>query len=187
MIPMVSELSEILTVKSLIDRECELALRRGTAIPEKIHFGIMVEVPSLLFDLDGVIPHVDFVSVGTNDLMQYFYAADRSNSHVSGRFDPLSPPFLRVLRSVVEAAARHDVPATICGEIGGRPLEAMALIGLGYRSLSMAPANVGPVKAMVMSLDASRIASHITTLIDKGGGSLRDELLRYAENEGVEL
>ena len=147
----------------------------------------MIEVPALLFDLDGIIPHVDFVSVGTNDLMQYFYAADRANDHVSGRFDPLSPPFLRVLRSVITAANRHGVPATICGEIGGRPLEAMALIGIGYRSLSMAPANIGPVKAMVLSLDAERIASHIGPLIDKGGGSLRDELLRYAENEGVEL
>ncbi len=187
MIPMVSELSEISTVKTLVDRECELAVRRGAAIPEKIHFGIMIEVPALLFDLDGIIPHVDFVSVGTNDLMQYFYAADRANDHVSGRFDPLSPPFLRVLRSVITAANRHGVPATICGEIGGRPLEAMALIGIGYRSLSMAPANIGPVKAMVLSLDAERIASHIGPLIDKGGGSLRDELLRYAENEGVEL
>ncbi len=187
MIPMVSELSEILTVKALVDRECELAVRRGAPVPAKIHFGIMIEVPALLFDLDGVIPHVDFVSVGSNDLFQYFYAADRANDHVSGRFDPLSPPFLRVLRSVVAAANRHGVPATICGEIGGRPLEAMALIGIGYRSLSMAPANIGPVKAMVLSLDAERIASHIGPLIDKGGGSLRDELLRYAENEGVEL
>lgn len=187
MIPMVSELSEILMVKSLVERERELAARRGAPVPERIHFGIMIEVPALLFDLENVIAHVDFVSVGSNDLFQYVFAADRSNEHVSSRFDTLSPPFLRVLRSVVQVADGQGVPATICGEIGGRTLEAMALIGIGYRSLSMAPANVGPVKAMILSLDASRVAAHIQPLIDRGGDSVRDELRRFAENEGVEL
>jgi phosphotransferase system enzyme I (PtsP) len=119
--------------------------------------------------------------------MQYLFAADRSNDRVSGRFDSLSPPFLRAHREIAVAAARHNVPVTICGEMAGRPLDAMALIGIGFRSLSMAPANIGPMKAMVLSLDASRIAAHIAPLIDKGGGSLRDELRRFAENEGVEI
>ena len=187
MIPMVSAVSEIRTVKALVEKEREIAIRRGTPLPRRIHFGIMVEVPAVLFELDEVMAEVDFVSVGTNDLLQYVYAADRSNDRVSGRFDALSPPFLRALSSIVAAARRHDVSTTICGEIGGRPLEAMALIGIGFRALSMAPVNIGPMKAMVMSLDAGRVAGFIAPLIARGGPSLRDELRRFAENEGVEI
>lgn len=188
MIPMVSSIAEIVTVKALVEKERELALRRGLPLPSRIHFGVMIEVPALLFELDELMRHVDFVSVGTNDLMQYLFAVDRSNDRVSGRFDTLSPPFLRALSHIVAATRRHGVDATICGEMGGRPLEAMALIGIGYRALSMAPANVGPMKAMVMSLDAGRVAAHLVPLIEKGGtASLRDELRRFAENEGVEI
>jgi phosphotransferase system enzyme I (PtsP) len=147
----------------------------------------MIEVPALLFQLDEILPQVDFVSVGSNDLMQYFFAVDRGNPRVSERFDPLSPPFLRALGAVVASAARHSVEATLCGEIGGRPLEAMALIGLGFRSLSMAPASIGPVKTMVLSLDAGRIESHLKALISSGHPAIRDELRRFAENEGVEI
>ncbi|HEX4894502.1 MAG TPA: phosphoenolpyruvate--protein phosphotransferase [Hyphomicrobiaceae bacterium] len=187
MLPMVSDVTEIAAVKAIVNRETEIAQRRGGQVPSRVHFGIMIEVPALLFALDEIMPQIDFVSIGSNDLMQYLFAADRSNDRVSGRFDSLAPPFLRALRQIAVAAARHDVPVTICGEMAGRPLDAMALIGIGFRSLSMAPANIGPMKAMVLSLDASRIAAHLAPLVDKGGGSLRDELRRFAENEGVEI
>jgi phosphotransferase system enzyme I (PtsP) len=187
MIPMVSELAELVAVRGLIDRELDLTQRRGLAVPSRLHLGVMIEVPSLLFDLENVLPKVDFVSVGSNDLMQYLYAADRGNPRVGTRFNPLSASFLRALRGIVEAAARHRVHVTLCGEIGGRPLEAMALIALGFRSLSMTPAGIGPVKAMVLSLDAERARQHLEQLLADGSGNLRDELGRFAENEGVEI
>ena len=187
MIPMVSHAGEVRIVRDLIDREFELAQRRGFTMPTRLHFGVMIEVPALLFQLGEVMPLVDFVSVGSNDLMQYFFAADRGNPRVSERFDTLSPAFLRALASITAAAQLHRVAVTLCGEIGGRPLEAMALIGLGFRSLSMAPASIGPVKAMVLSLDASRVTSHLAGLLEQGRQDIRDELRRFAENEGVEI
>ena len=187
MAPMVSDVTEIRTIRELIERELDLARKRGGPLPARVHFGIMIEVPALLFQLEEALPLVDFVSIGSNDLMQYIFAADRGNERVSGRFDALSPAFLRALRSVVEAAGRHKVEATLCGEIGGRPLEAMAVIAIGFRSLSMAPASIGPVKAMVLSLDAGRAEAHLKALLDRGETKLRDELRRFAENEGVEI
>ena len=105
-----------------------------------------------------MLPLADFVSVGSNDLMQFLFAADRGNMRVSERFDALNPAALKALKLIADAANRHEVPLTLCGEMAGRPLEAMALIGLGFRSISMAPASVGPVKAMVLSLDAGNLA-----------------------------
>ena len=119
----------------------------------------MIEVPSLLYELDALLPRVDFVSVGSNDLLQYFFAADRNNPRVAARYDALSAAAARALATIVEAARRHDRPLSLCGEMAGRPLEAMALIGLGYRSISMAPASIGPVKSMVLSLDAGASCS----------------------------
>ena len=187
MIPMVSEPQEIIAARALLNREIELNQRRGTSGPTRVHFGIMIEVPSLLFDLDAVLPLVDFASVGSNDLMQYFFASDRANPKVSGRFDVLSPSFLRALSSVTAAGRRLGVPIGLCGEIGGRPLEAMALIGAGFRTLSMAPASIGPVKAMVLGLHAGRNGEAVAELIAKGGQSIRDGLAAYARKEGIEI
>jgi len=187
MIPMVTEVAEFTAVRQIIDKELELAGRRGQPVPSRLHIGIMVEVPSLLFELDAILPNVDFVSIGSNDLMQYLFAADRGNPRVGARYSSLSASFLRALRTIVEASNRHAVPVTLCGEIGGRPLEAMALIALGINSLSMTPASVGPVKAMVLSLDAERARVHLEKLLATGSGNLRDDLGRFAENEGVEI
>lgn len=187
MVPMVSEAGEVLAARALIDREFELARRRGVADPSKLVFGIMIEVPSLLFQLDAVMPKADFVSIGSNDLLQYLFAADRSNERVAKRFDALSPVFLRAIASVVEAGKRHKVPVALCGEVGGRPLEAMALIATGLRSLSMAPASIGPVKAMIRSMHAERARAQLDKLIANGEGSIREGLRRFAEIEGVDV
>ncbi len=187
MVPMISNTIEIQLVREIIDREFEIIRRRDAVVPSRFYFGIMIEVPALLFQLDEVMRLVDFVSVGTNDLMQYFYAADRGNPRVADRFDPLSAPFLRALASIADAAKRHNVDTTICGEIGGRPLEAIALISLGFRSLSMAPASIGPVKTMILSLDAARSRSHVLGLLNKGLPVIRDQLRQFAEYEGVEI
>jgi phosphotransferase system enzyme I (PtsP) len=119
--------------------------------------------------------------------MQYFFASDRGNPKVSSRFDVLSPSFLHALRSITAAGKRLGVPVALCGEIGGRPLEAMALIGAGFRSLSMAPASIGPVKSMVLGLHAARTEAAVTELIAKGGRSIRDGLAAFAASEGIEV
>ncbi len=187
MVPMISNTVEIQLVREIIDREFEIIRRRDAVVPSRFYFGIMIEVPALLFQLDEIMKLVDFVSIGTNDLMQYFYAADRGNPRVAGRFDCLSAPFLRALASIADAAKRHDVDATICGEMGGSPLDAIALISLGFRSLSMAPASIGPVKTMILSLDAKRARAHVLGLLEKGHSVIRDDLRQFAEYEGVEI
>lgn len=187
MIPMVSTAREIDAAKDLIEIERQwMRKRQGVEAPH-VRVGAMIEVPSILFELDGLMSRVDFVSVGSNDLMQFLFAADRSNPKVAGLYDPLSVAALRALGRIVDAGERHGVPVNLCGELAGRPLEAMALIGLGFRSISMAPASIGPVKAMVLSLNLSRLAGLMSELLEVDTGSVRAPLLRFAEQDGVEL
>lgn len=187
LLPMVTTVGEIDMARALVDRELKLMQRRGGADPTRVLLGAMIEVPSLLFELDALLPRVDFVSVGSNDLLQYLFAADRNNARVSTRYDALSAAPLRALAAIVDAAKRHDRPLSLCGEMAGRPLEAMALIALGYRSISMAPASVGPVKSMILSLDAGAIERWMASNIHSGEGSLRARLKRFAEEQGVEI
>ncbi|MFZ1105608.1 MAG: phosphoenolpyruvate--protein phosphotransferase [Hyphomicrobiaceae bacterium] len=187
LLPMVTAVGEVDVARAVVAREAELLQRRGLAGPASVLLGAMIEVPSLLFELDALLPRVDFVSVGSNDLLQYFFAADRNNTRVAARYDPLSAPPLRALGSIVEAARRHDRPLSLCGEMAGRPLEAMTLIGLGFRSISMAPASVGPVKSMVLSLDAGALLRWLASNLRGSEGSLRGGLKRFAEEQGVEM
>jgi len=149
----------------------------------------MVEVPSLLFQIDEIAREADFLSVGSNDLMQFLFAVDRENRRVADRFDPLSVAALRAFRLIAERANAASCPVTVCGEIGGRPLDAMALIGLGYRQLSMSPAAIGPVKAMVLSLDAAAIAALIDAEMARmhDGDSLRPALTAFAHAHGIPI
>lgn len=187
MIPMVSAVSEVEAAKALISHEVEQLEKRGVRRPAKLRIGAMVEVPSILYELDALMPHVDFVSVGSNDLMQFLFAADRSNGQVAHRYDPLSVSAMRALRQVVLAGVKHGVPVTLCGEMAGRTLEAMALIGLGYRAISMAPASIGPVKSMILSLDAAKLACVVEELLQTKSGSIRSYLQEFARAERVEL
>jgi phosphotransferase system, enzyme I, PtsP len=187
LLPMVTTVGEVDMARAFVDRELKLMQRRGGADPTRVLLGAMIEVPSLLFELDALLPRVDFISVGSNDLLQYLFAADRNNARVSTRYDALSAAPLRALAAIVDAAKRHDRPLSLCGEMAGRPLEAMALIALGYRSISMAPASVGPVKSMILSLDAGAIERWMAGNIHSGEGSLRARLKRFAEEQGVEI
>lgn len=187
LLPMVSAVGEFDMARVLIDRELDILRRRGMSDPTKVLLGAMIEVPSLLYELDTLMPRVDFVSVGSNDLLQYLYAADRNNTRVAGRYDPLSAASLRALAAIVEAAGRHNKPLSLCGEMAGRPLEALALIGLGYRSISMAPVSIGPVKSMVLTLDAGALQRWMAGIVKSGEGSLRAQLKRFAEEQGVEI
>jgi phosphotransferase system enzyme I (PtsP) len=149
----------------------------------------MVEVPALLFQLDGLMREADFISVGSNDLLQFMTATDRGNMRVASRFDPLSRPFLRALREIVRAAERAGLPLTLCGEMAGNPLAAMALIGLGFRSLSMSTAAIGPVKAMTHALHAGKIAEKMEAVLDDGNAAdgIRAMLTGFAEAEAIPL
>src|SRR5262249_12784435 len=168
MIPMVSAGYELGAIRALIEREKSFLTEHGHALPDAILVGAMFEVPALLFELDAFLSRVDFVSVGSNDLMQFLFAADRTNARVASRFDVLAPSPLRALRSLVKAADAHGVPVTLCGEMAGSPLEAMTLIALGFRSLSMAPASIGPIKSMVLSLDAGKVTALVDDLLKEG-------------------
>jgi phosphotransferase system, enzyme I, PtsP len=187
LLPMVSAVGEFDMARALIDRELDLLRRRGMSDPIKVLVGAMIEVPSLLYELDTLMPRVDFVSVGSNDLLQYLFAADRNNTRVAARYDPLSAASLRALGAIVEAAGRHKKPLSLCGEMAGRPLEALALIGLGYRAISMAPVSIGPIKSMLLSLDAGTLQRWMTGIVKSGEGSLRAQLKRFAEEQGVEI
>lgn len=189
MFPMVAEVAEFIRARDLVDRELKHLRRHGHTVPEHLRLGVMVEVPSLLFQLDELMMHVDFVSVGSNDLFQFFSAADRSNTRVADRFDTLGIGFLRALKTIVDAAQEAHVPVTLCGELAGRPLEAMALIGLGYRDLSMSPASLGPVKAMLRTLDAGRLSARLLPRLEPGhpDTDIRTLLKRFANEMDVAL
>ena len=187
MIPMVSAAHEMDAVRALIEKEHAIVVSKGYEAPKKVAVGAMIEVPCLLFELDALMKKVDFVSVGSNDLMQFMFAADRTNARVGSRYDALSPAPLRALKALVKAAAKHNVPLTLCGEMAGRPIEALALIALGFRSLSMAPASIGPVKTMILSLDAARAAKLVDDMVKKGTRDIREQLVSFAKAEGIEV
>jgi len=187
MIPMVSMAHEMDAVRALVDKERAIVAAKGYETPRRIAIGAMIEVPCLLFELDSLMKKVDFVSVGSNDLMQFMFAADRTNARVGSRYDALSPAPLKALKALVKAAKKHDVPLTLCGEMAGRPIEALALIALGFRSLSMAPASIGPVKTMILSLHAGRAAKLLDELLKKGTRNIRAQLDAFAKAEGIEV
>ena len=176
---------EFKTARALFDRELAWNAAHGYEPPRSVKLGVMVEVPSLLWQIDEIAACADFLSVGSNDLMQYLYAVDRDNRRVANRFDPLSVGFLRALRSIAEAGARAGTPVTLCGEIGGRPLEAMALMAVGYRDLSMSATSIGPVKAMTLSLKIHDVAPRGRG--DVGGGPRRGLAARAAAGAGRAL
>ncbi|MFT4182634.1 MAG: phosphoenolpyruvate--protein phosphotransferase [Rhizobium sp.] len=189
MVPMVTEVSEIAAVRELLQKEVQHLSRFGHALPRKLQFGAMLEVPALLWQLDELMAAVDFVSVGSNDLFQFSMAVDRGNARVSDRFDPLGRPFLRILRDIVRAGERNKTPVTLCGELAGKTISAMALLGLGFRSVSMSPASIGPVKAMLLGLDLQALSKVMEEALDDTHptASMREILAGFAESHNIPL
>lgn len=188
MFPMVTDVSEFHQAKAVVDREMRHLRRHGHLLPERLLLGVMIEVPSLLYQLDELYQAVDFVSIGSNDLFQFFSAVDRGNTRVAGRFDTMNPAFLRALKQIVDKANAYSVPVTLCGEIAGRPLEAMALSALGYRNLSMSASALGPVKAMVRTLDLGRLTARLLPRLDQpGSGDIRGFLKTFAQDNDTAL
>ena len=187
MFPMVSEPWEYEEARALFEEQVEWAKKAHRPRPTRIEFGAMLEVPSLAEMLDQLLPRVDFISIGTNDLTQFLFAADRSDPRLAQRYDWLSPAILRFLKRVLDAANAAGVPARICGEMGGRPLEAMALIGIGAENFSITPAGVGPVKAMVRSLDAAAVRARLDQLLARPPKDMRKALTDWARRHSVTI
>jgi phosphotransferase system enzyme I (PtsP) len=189
MFPMIAAVEEFDEAKGLVERELTHLRRHGHKLPDRVEVGTMVEVPSLLYQLDELMERVDFLSVGSNDLLQFFYAADRGNKRVSARFDPLSAPMLRVFKLIAEKANARQKPVTLCGELASNPLGALALTALGYRSLSVAPSAIGPVKAMLLELNAAKAGKLLHPLIDSPAGSapIREKLKAFAAEHGLQV
>ncbi len=184
MFPMIAEIGELDAARAVLDLELERAGARGTP-PAKVEVGVMFEVPALLWELPQLLPRIDFLSVGTNDLVQFLFAADRGNPRLAERYDALSLPVLQLLAEVARDCARAKVPLTLCGEMAGQPLDAMALIGIGFRTLSMAPSSVGPVKAMIRSLELAPLEALLATLATLPPRTLRGKLHDFARDHGV--
>jgi phosphotransferase system, enzyme I, PtsP len=189
MFPMISTVQEFDQAKELVERELTHLRRHGHKLPDQVEVGSMVEVPSLLYQLDELLDRVDFLSVGSNDLVQFLYAIDRGNPRVSNRFDAISAPILRALKDIADKAREHQKPATVCGEMASHPIGALALTAIGYRSLSLTPSAVGPVKAMLLDVDSRQAAAFLCPLIEKPnrGAPIREQLEKFAASNGLQL
>src|SRR3954466_197474 len=187
MFPMISEPWEYEQARALFEEQVEWARKAKRRVPKEILFGAMVEVPSLAEMLDQLLPRVDFRAIGTNDLTQFLFAADRSDPRLAQRYDWLSPAILRFVKRILDAARAADVPVRICGEMAGRPLEAMALVGIGAENFSITPAGVGPVKAMVRSLDAAAVRGRLDQLLARPPRDMRKALTDWARRHSVTI
>lgn len=187
MFPMVAEVAEFDAARALLETEIDRSRRRGEALPSTIRVGTMLEVPALFWQMKTLLGRVDFISVGTNDLMQFLFASDRGNPRLADRYDVLSPPALSFLRELVQVCAQAKVELTLCGEMGSRPLEAMALIAIGFRRLSMPATAIGPVKAMARSLTLGPVRDYLAELCDKPHHSLRESLRAFARDHDVAI
>ncbi|MGO9700678.1 MAG: phosphoenolpyruvate--protein phosphotransferase [Xanthobacteraceae bacterium] len=189
MFPMIATVDEFDQAKELVERELTHLRRHGHKLPDQVEVGSMVEVPSLLYQLDELLERVDFLSVGSNDLVQFLYAIDRGNPRVANRFDPLSAPVLRALKDIADKCREHGKPVTLCGELASQPIGALALAAIGYRSLSLTPSAMGPVKAMLLELDCRKAAAFLCPLIGKSTGAvpIRAQLQKFATDSGLQI
>jgi len=187
MFPMVSEPWEFDAARAIVEQQRAWLAGRRKALPTHVRYGAMLEVPALAETLDILLPKIDFLSIGTNDLTQFLFAADRANPKLAERYDWLSPAILRFLRRVVREAQAADVPVGVCGEMGGRTLEAMALIGIGLTRFSITPVAVGPMKAMIRSLDRAAVVAAVEELLAAPPADMRAALSGWAEANAVSI
>ena len=187
MFPMVSTVQEFIDAKALLSKEQGRFEKMGSALPKTIQVGVMLETPALAWQVDAICQHADFVSVGANDLMQFFFASDRDNPRVAGRYDGLHPAALSILAHIAKRCKAHDVDVSICGEMAGRPIEALCLIAIGYENLSMPVTGIGPVKSAVLALDADKLAKKLKPALSSksDASSVRQLVADFCEKEGI--
>jgi phosphotransferase system enzyme I (PtsP) len=184
---MISNVAEFNLARALVDRELERARQLLLPLPRQTLVGAMLEVPALMFMLPQILRSADFVSIGSNDLLQFMFAVDRNNPRVARRYDALNPASLTIIRQIVRSAIEANGEVSLCGEMAGRPLEAMALIGVGLRTLSMAPANIGPIKMMIRSIDSREVSEFVNGLCGRTDHSLRTRLAAFAAERSIAL
>ncbi len=189
LVPMVSETVEFKLVRAVIEKECLRQTRLGLELPSLIKIGAMIEVPSLLFELDILLPEVDFISIGSNDLVQFLTASDRANPRVANNYDPIALPRLRAFKHIVDAAKKHDIELTMCGELAGQPLEALALMAIGMNRLSMGPSSIGPIKELILALDLDPIAKQVLDILSNGATdiTIRELLTNHIESQNLPI
>ena len=187
MFPMIATTAEFVAARQIFELEMERARLRGQPVPEPLKIGAMLEVPALIWQLRALLQQADFLSIGSNDLAQFLFASDRGNPRLAGRYNSLSPAMLSVLADVAGHCREAGRPLSVCGEMAGLPLEAMALLGLGFERLSMAPSAIGPVKTMLRSLDIGRLRPFLADRLQLSQPSLRRELASYARDHDVAL
>ncbi|WP_323035878.1 phosphoenolpyruvate--protein phosphotransferase [Pararhodobacter sp.] len=179
MFPLVAEMSEFTAARDLLLREIDREAHLGHALPSALEIGAMLETPSLAFAPDAFFELADFISIGGNDLKQFFFAADRENELVRRRYDTLSISFLTFIQKIVARCDRAGTMVSFCGEDAGRPVEALTLAGAGIRSLSMRPASIGPVKDLILRADLSDVAALISDAMRRGVDDIRPEVVKY--------
>ena len=186
MFPMVTEPWEFDAARAVFESQLAFLRQRKKILPEAIRYGAMLEVPALAECLDMLAPRLSFLSIGTNDLTQFLFAADRANPKLAERYDWLSPAILRFLRRVVNTVTPFGTDVTVCGEMGGRRLEALALLGLGITRLSITPAAVGPVKELVRKIDLKEIRTAMNGWLSEPPADLRSAIAEWAFYRGIE-
>ena len=189
LVPMVTDAWEFRKTRQVVNREVERLRHEGRPVPSKLELGAMIEVPSLLWELDQVLPEADFVSIGSNDLVMFLTAADRANPRVAKAYDPIALPRLRALKHIVDAARRYGVPLTMCGELAGRPVEALALMAIGMNRLSMSPPAIGPIKEMILGLELEPVRKSVSAALLEGssGVGVRELLLDWADRQSLAI
>ncbi len=185
--PMIAEVAEVEAARRLLDKELARAAAEGRTPPCAVKVGVMLEVPALLWQLPALLRRIDFLSVGTNDLAQFLFACDRGNPRLAERYDLVSAPIVALLRTVIAQCETTGTPLSMCGEMAGNPLDAMMLIALGFRTLSLTATAIGPVKAMIRSLDAGALARYVDEIGDRPDHSLRPWLDAYARDHCIAI
>ncbi len=187
MFPMVSEPWEFDAAREVFESQRRFLKGQKKLLPEAIRYGAMLEVPALAEQLDLIAPRLSFLSIGTNDLTQFLFAADRSHPKLAERYDWLSTAIMRFLKRVQLGLAGHNVDLTVCGEMGGRRLEALALLGIGIHRLSITPASVGPIKELVRKVDLAEISAAMNGWLSAPPPNLREALTAWAQARGIDI
>lgn len=186
MVPMITTLDEMRASRKIILSEVNrLESQNKTIAPQTLEVGAMFEVPSLFWQIPELAKEADFISVGSNDLAQFFFAADRVNPQLDNRYDTLHTSFLRQIDSLVKQCRLYHLPLSICGEMAGRPLEVLALIGLGVRNFSMNPTQIGPIRRMVRQIDSRLLSDLIPQALASSITSLRPLLQAFAKDHQI--
>ena len=187
LLPLVTTCAEIEAARAAIGKELARAERTGRALPARVRVGAMIEIPSAAWSARAIARACDFVSIGGNDLAQFFFAADRDSDVVSSRYDPLSPAFLGFVGRTIQEAKTSARPVSYCGEQASDPLMALALMALGLRSLSLTASAIAPIKAMIRSVEIGPLASWLRERVEAGEDGLRGALAERAAEAGAEL